>query len=157
MGSSRGEGSVKDNSLQNFLDAIFLPEAERAGQIPGWEGGVVMSCILGILSWKLSLTSQTKICSSELWMRVLGWKWGYILKYINNELPFIDYFLCAKANHLLFNLICAGLHEKTDGPHVTDKEEEAQGERTVHALNHCVTLPPAEHLLSATFLENTRV
>ena len=79
---------------------------------------------------------------------------GYILKYINNELPFMNDLLCAKANHLLFNLTCAGLHEKTDRPHVTDEEEEAQGE---HTLNHCVTLPPAEHLLSARLLENTGV
>ena len=47
-GRSREEGDVKDNSLQNFLDALLLTEAERAGQIPDWEGGVVMSWILDI-------------------------------------------------------------------------------------------------------------
>lgn len=29
------------------------------------------------------------------------------------------------------------------------EEEEAQGQLVVCAFNHCVTLPPAEHLLSA--------
>lgn len=45
----------------------------------------------------------------------------------------------------------------TDHPHVTDEEVEAQGERPVQAVNHCVTLPPAEHLLSARLLENDGV
>ena len=69
------------SSLQNFLDAILLTKPERAGPIPDWEGRVVMRCILDILSWKPSLTSQTKTCRFGLWMKVIGWKggWGYFI------------------------------------------------------------------------------
>lgn len=76
---------------------------------------------------------------------------------ISNKLPFIDYLFCAKANHLLPKLISAGLPEKIDHPHVTGEKEEAQGGLTVQALNHCVILPPAEHLLSARLLEDTGI
>ena len=41
----------------------------------------------------------------------------------------------------------------TDHPHVADEEVEAQRQRPVQAVKHCVTLPPAEHLLSARLLE----
>ena len=68
-GQKQGEEGVKYNdSLQNFLGAILLTKPERAGPIPDWEGGVVMKWILDILSWKLSLTFQTKTCRFGLWM-----------------------------------------------------------------------------------------
>lgn len=62
------------SSLQNFLDAILLTKPERAGPIPDWEGGMVVRCVLDILSWKPSLTSQTKTGRFGLGMKVLGWK-----------------------------------------------------------------------------------
>lgn len=33
-----------------------------------------MSCILNIVSWETSLTSQTKIRRTGVWMGVLGWR-----------------------------------------------------------------------------------
>lgn len=73
-GRSRGEGGVKDHSLLKFLDAVLLAKAGSAGRIPDGEVGWVMSYILNILSWKPSLTSQTKLCRTGVWMRVLGWR-----------------------------------------------------------------------------------
>lgn len=63
--------------------------------------------------------------------------------------------LCGKASCLLSKSIKDS--EKSDHPHVTDEEEEAQREHIIQVLNHCVTLPPAEHLLSARLLENIGV
>lgn len=37
--------------------------------------------------------------------------------------------------------------EKNDHPHVTDEEEKAKRWHSAKVLTHCVTLPPAEHLL----------
>lgn len=67
-------------------------------------------------------------------------------------LSFIEYLLCSNARYLLSNLTHKGLW-KSDCPHVTDEEEEAHSQHVVQAPNHCVILPPAEHLLSAGLFE----
>lgn len=51
-----------------------MTEVGNSGQIPDWEVGVIMGYIWDILSWQSSLTSQTKIWMSRVWMRVLDWR-----------------------------------------------------------------------------------
>lgn len=89
-------------------------------------------------------------------MRVLGWRGTFYqsnIKSRNNKCyHLLNIYSVPQANYLLSNLICAGLHEKTDHLHVTNEEEEIWRELVIQAFNHCVTLPPAEHLLSARLL-----
>lgn len=69
-------------------------------------------------------------------------------------LSFIEYLLCANTSYVLSNLTHKRLW-KSDHPHVTDEEKEAHSQQVAQAPNHCVTLPPAEHLLSARLLERS--